>query len=284
MVTQAMEMMMSNTDALRDHYDQAGLEASLLQALAAAGKDVDHLQPGDLQGADEFHNGGAAATAAVAEQLGLTPEMHLLDVGSGLGGPARHIASRYGCRVTGIDLTPGYVAAANSLTRRMGMQARVTFQVALADRLEFADASFDGVLLMHVGMNVADKLGMFAAMRRVLKPGGFVAVYDVMRTGQGDLAFPLPWSSVAETSFVATPAAYRAALEGAGLHVVAERDRREATLAGIAAMRARAAAGGPPPLGMQHVMGPTVATKVGNMGRLIAEGVIAPTEMIARRD
>ena len=186
---------MSDTSAMRDHYDQAGLEASLLRALTAAGKDIDNLKPGDLQGADEFHNGGAAATAAVAEQLGLTPEMHLLDVGSGLGGPARHIAARYGCRVTGIDLTPGYVAAANSLTARMGMQARLDFRVALADRLDFADGSFDGVLLLHVGMNVADKPGMFAAMHRVLKPGGFVAVYDVMRLAEGDLVFPLPWSA-----------------------------------------------------------------------------------------
>ncbi len=274
---------MSDTSAMRDHYDQAGLEASLLRALTAAGKDIDNLKPGDLQGADEFHNGGAAATAAVAEQLGLTPEMHLLDVGSGLGGPARHIAARYGCRVTGIDLTPGYVAAANSLTARMGMQARLDFRVALADRLDFADGSFDGVLLLHVGMNVADKPGMFAAMHRVLKPGGFVAVYDVMRLAEGDLVFPLPWSSVAETSFVAAPEVYRAALTAAGFAITAERDRGEFALAAMAAQRAKAAAEGPSPLGLQHAMGPTVAAKVGNMVKLIQGGVIAPYEMIARR-
>ena len=268
---------------LADHYDQTGLEAGLLAALVAAGKDIEHLRPGDLQGADEFHAGGAQATAHLAAQLRLAPDMHLLDVGSGLGGPARHLATAHGCRVTGIDLTPSYVAAATSLTRRMGLQDRVTFRLAHADRLDFPDASFDGVLLLHVGMNIPDKASLIAAFHRVLKPGGFLAIYDIMRTADGALAFPLPWSGEPGTSFVESPTAYRVALAAAGFTVEAEHDRGDFARDSFAALRARQAQSGPSPLGLQHAMGPTVAIKVANMAGLIGRGIIAPTEMIARR-
>lgn len=268
---------------LADHYDQTGLEAGLLAALAAAGKDIDHLRPGDLQGADEFHVGGAAATSHLADQLRLAPDMHLLDVGSGLGGPARAIAAAHGCRVTGIDLTPSFVAAATSLTRRMGLDHRVSFRLAHADLLDFPDASFDGVLLLHVGMNILDKPTLFAAFRRVLKPGGFLAIYDIMRTADGELVFPLPWSSEPGTSFVEPPAAYRAALAAAGITLEAEHDRGDFARDSFAALRARQAQSGPSPLGLQHAMGQTVATKITNMAGLIGKGILAPTEMIARK-
>ncbi len=274
---------MTDENSLQQHYTHGGLEAALLAALAAAGRDVDHLSPGDLSGADEFHIGGAQATQQLAGQLALAPGMCLLDIGSGLGGPARHLAS-YGCRVVGIDLTPEFVAVANSLTRRMGMADRVEFRQANADRLEFADGSFDGATLLHVGMNVPDKAAMFAAVHRALKPGGFFAVYDVMRMEAGALDFPVPWSSLPETSHVETPAAYRAALAAAGFTIAAEQSRKEGALAFFAAQRARAAAGGVSPLNLGLVLGPTGPAKLANMVGMITRGLIAPYEIIARRD
>jgi SAM-dependent methyltransferase len=265
------------------HYRQDGLEAALLAALTAAGKDVDHLRPDDLAGADEFHIGGAMATRELAGQLDLRPGMRLLDIGSGLGGPARHLAAAHGCRVTGIDLTEGFVAIANGLTRRMGMEDAVAFRLANADRLEFDDASFDGVLLLHVGMNIADKAGAFAAVHRVLKPGGFFAVYDIMRVGAGELVFPLPWATGPGTSFVVAPEAYRAALVAAGFTVAPERDRSAAAVAFFAAQQARRERGEAAPLGLGMVMGASAPQKLGNVAGLIRQGVLAPVEMIARK-
>ncbi len=273
---------MSVQHSLTEHYSHGGLEAALLAALTAMGKDVDHLSPADLMGADEFHNGGALATTELAAGLGLKPGMTLLDIGSGLGGPARHLAG-YGCEVIGIDLTPEYVAVATSLTARMGMAEKVSFREAHVDRLDFPDAAFDGVTLLHVGMNVPDKAAMFAAVHRVLKPGGFFAVYDVMRIGEGELAFPLPWSSVPATSFVESPAAYRAALEAAGFVVESERDRAAFALAAMAAQRARQAEAGMPPISLGIVLGATGPAKIANMGGAITRKVIAPYEIIARR-
>lgn len=273
---------MSTKDSITEHYTHGGLEAALLAALAAAGKDVERLSPADLGGADEFHIGGAQATRELAGQLGLAAGMRLLDIGSGLGGPARQLAG-YGCDVVGIDLTPEFVEVANSLTRRMGLADRVEFRLANADRLDFADASFDGATLLHVGMNVPDKAAMFAAVHRALKPGGFFAVYDVMRMSDGALDFPVPWSSGPETSHVETPAAYRAALAAAGFTIAAEQSRHEGALAFFAAQRARAASGGVPPLNLGIVLGPAGPAKIANMVGMITRGLIAPYEMIARK-
>ena len=158
---------------VRAHYRHGSLEQALIAAVAAMGKDPACLEPADLMGADEFHIGGAQATKELAAQLALTPAMHLLDLGSGLGGPARTLAATYSCRVTGIDLSDEYVAVATSLTRRMGLADRVAFRCGSATALPFGDAAFDGATLLHVGMNIADKRGLCAGVHRVLRPAGF---------------------------------------------------------------------------------------------------------------
>ena len=267
---------------LTEHYTRGGLEAALLAALAAAGKDVERLVPGDLMGADEFHVGGAAATKALAAQLGLKPGMAVLDIGSGLGGPARQMAG-FGCRVTGIDLTPEYVEVANSLTRRMGMSGQVAFQQANADRLEFANGSFDGVTMLHVGMNVAEKAALFRAVHSALRPGGFFAIYDVMRVGEGEIAFPTPWSAEAGTSFVETPTLYRTALAAAGFGIEAERDQGDFARNFFAQQRARQAEGGVPPVSLGLVLGMTGPKKIANLAEMIGRGVLTPYEIIARK-
>lgn len=282
----AMEGGMDRAGRLVEHYRHGNLEAALLEALRAAGKDVERMGPEDAMGADEFHIGGAQATRDLLARLEVGPGMHVLDIGSGLGGPARHMAAATGCRVTGIDLSAEYVAVANSLTRRMGLAERVGFVQGTAEALDVPAGGFDGATLLHVGMNVADKAALFGAVRRALRPGGFFAVYDVMRVGEGEILFPVPWASEAGTSFVEGPEAYRSALAGAGFRVVAERERAAFGRAFFAAMRARMAQakaeGRAPPPGLQIVMGPGAAEKTGNMVAMLEAGTIAPVEMLAR--
>lgn len=274
---------MDTAERLGAHYRHGRLEAVVLEALAAAGKDPERLAPGDAMGADEFHTGGPAATRDVMAQLPLGPGVHVLDIGSGLGGPARHMAVATGCRVTGIDLTEEYVAVANSLSRRMGLAERVVFRCEAAEGMEVPDGGFDVATMLHVGMNIADKAGVFAAVRRALKPGGMFAVYDLMRVGEGEIAYPMPWSSVAESSFVEGVAAYRAALEGAGFAVTAERERSAFALEGFEAGRRRAKETGRPVLsGLAMAMGAGAREKAANLEAMIRAGVLAPVELFAR--
>lgn len=274
---------MDTTDTLIDHYRHGNLEEALLDGLRRAGKDPDRFAPNDLMGMDEFHIGGAEATRELATQLRIGPGMKLLDIGSGLGGPARQLAS-YGCHVTGVDLSGEYVAVARALSARMGLDGSVAFRQGDAAVMDLEAASFDGATLLHVGMNIADKAALAAAVHRALRPGGFFAIYDVMQVGAGTIDFPVPWSSQPETSFVATPAAYRAALEGAGFTVFAERERRQFALNFFANMRTRMAqSGGPPPLGLHILMGANAAQKTANMTAMLERGVIAPVELLARK-
>ena len=268
--------------AVARHYAHGSLEETILNALAAAGKDVNHLTPKDLAPVDEFHIGGRLATAAFAEQFGLRPGMRLLDIGCGLGGAARFFAQEYDCRVVGIDLSEEYVNVANVLAQRVGLDDRVSFEAGSALALPFEPGGFDAAYMLHVGMNIEDKSRLFAEVRRILKPSGLFGIYDVMRLAAGELHYPVPWTSSAEVSFVAAAEDYRRLLVAEGFEVMKERDRRDFALEVFAQMKARGATGAPAPLGLHLVMGATAGQKVKNMMGDIAAGLIAPTEMICR--
>ena len=268
------------------HYDIAGLEQRILAALADTGVDVAHLRAGDLEAVDEFHIGGVAATRELIGQMGLKPGAMLLDIGSGVGGPARFAANEAGADVTGIDLTQSYVDIATSLSKRTEMADRTHFVQGSALDMPFADAGFDAAMILHVGMNLPDKKKLMGEAARVLKPGGVFAVYDVMRLKDGALTYPLPWASDESMSFVATPDDYRSAATASGFSVVAERRRGAFAVEFFAATRARMAAaqaeGKKPPPGVGLVMGEDAHTKIANVTAALEGGILAPVELLLR--
>jgi len=266
------------------HYARGDLEATILGALAASGKDPDRLAASDLAPVDEFHTGGREATIELAAQMKIEPETHLLDIGCGIGGASRYIAGTYGCRVTGIDLTEDFVRTAEALARRVGLQGRVSYRQSSALAMPFPPKTFDGAYMMHVGMNIEDKAALFREVQRVLEPGGVFAIYDVMRTGAGALSFPLPFADTAETTFVATPDDYRRALEGAGFAIRKERNRYAYAIDFFDRVQAMLAEGnGPPPLGTHLLMGENAPQKLAAVVDNLNRGVIAPVELICRR-
>jgi SAM-dependent methyltransferase len=270
-------------DRVAGHYSQDGLEQIVIRALTASGVDLARLTPSDLAPVDEFHIGGRPATMEFADQLAVMPGMRLLDIGCGLGGASRYFAHQRGCRVTGIDLTAAYVEVARSLARRVGLADAVDYRQSSALSLPFAPASFDGAYMLHVGMNIEDKAALFGEVRRVLKPGGIFGIYDIMRERDGDLAFPVPWATTADTSFVAPLATYRHLLEGAGFAIVNERRRRDFAADLLRQLRAGSQQpGGPPPLGSHPLMGAASAQKVASMIDNLERGLIAPAEIVCR--
>jgi ubiquinone/menaquinone biosynthesis C-methylase UbiE len=264
------------------HYTHGALERTILEALQSAGRDLDRLEPSDLAPVDEFHIGGRQATVDFAEALGVGRGMHLLDVGSGLGGASRYFAHAHDCTVVGLDLTDEYVRVADLLAQRTGLGGRVSYRRGSALALPFPRATFDVAYMLHVGMNIADKAALFGQVRGVLKPGGLFGIYDVMREGEGAFGFPVPWASSAESSFVESAASYKRLLAAAGFTVLKERSRREFAVRFFHELRARLVERGTPPLGLHLLMGESTPQKVGNMVAAVESGVLAPTELICR--
>lgn len=265
-----------------EQYRHGALERAILDAVAASGKGVERLTRRDLSNADEYHLGSHAATVGLASDLGLASGMRVLDIGAGIGGPARYFAEAHGCVVDGIDLSDEYMRVANELTQRCGLADKVSFRRASALAIPFEHASFDCATMIHVGMNIADKAKAFAEARRVLKPGGVFGVYDVMLTGDGEIAYPMPWAMTAAASFLETPAAYRALLVAQGFAIENERDWRETALQLGRKMRERSAQQGAPPLGLHILMGPSTPQRIKNVVGALDRGAIAPIEIIAR--
>jgi len=257
---------------VREHYSGDDLEARVLDALRDAGVDVDHLTVDDLSGLDQLHAGGVASTEHLLDVLGITAKSRLLDVGAGIGGPARVAAARTGCRVTGIDLSPDFVNVARSITARIGLTDQVRFDVGSATDMSYGDSAFDRAMLNHVGMNIAAKDRVFAEVRRVLEPAGRFAVYEQMRVGDGDLTFPLPWAEDESSSFVDTRERYAELLTAAGFRVELDEDRT-------------AEAAGPPPPGAltpAPVFGEGFVERIGNNIAATMAGVLAPILVVAR--
>jgi len=255
-------------DGVRDHYRATGLTERLKTALDALGPEDQQLTPQQLAALDQFHTRGLAATAELGKLAGITPGMSVLDVGSGVGGPARFLAATCGCQVTGVDLSEPFVDAARYLTECTGQSGQVSFETASALELPFDAGRFDVVLLQHVAMNVSDRTRLYREIRRVLKSGGVFAIFDVVRN-EGEPHYPVPWARTPATSFLLTAAATRAAIEPVGFRTLAWHDDTEAAKAWIAQLRAL---GPPPSPNLGVVMGPDFAQLSANLGRNLMEG------------
>ena len=265
------------------HDDEAGsLLARIDRGLRESGKAPENLTADDLHAVDEFHIRGREATEELANLAHLDDKTIVLDVGSGIGGPSRFIAGRYGCHVTGIDLTLEYCDTASALADRIGLGERVQYRQADALELPFEDASFDLVWTQHISMNIPDKKRMFGEMARVVKPGGRIAIYDPICGSGEPITFPVPWSRDGAISFLINADETRSLLESLGLVVETWNDVSEKSLAWFKE-RAASAEDGPPPLGLQLLLGSDWPTMARNMVQGIAEGKIAVVQVIARR-
>ncbi|MCH8892966.1 MAG: methyltransferase domain-containing protein [Chloroflexi bacterium] len=187
--------MPSYEQSISDQYGQSDLSSKILTALQDAGKDIDSLTTNDLSSFDQHHSGGLAATRELASLVGLREGIRVLDVGSGVGGPARTLATEYGCDVTGIDLTEEYCLAAEMLTARLGLEARVRFHCGSALDMPFDDGTFDVVWMQNSSMNIPDKENLYSEVRRVLRIGGSLATQDVLSGAVEPLYYPVPWAA-----------------------------------------------------------------------------------------
>src|SRR5438045_4239049 len=212
------------TAAVAEHYGSAGIAGRGWAALREAKGPDAPVSPDALAPFDHFHGRGVAATQEIAAQLALTPGERVIDIGSGIGGPARWFAATYGVQVTGVDLTPEFCAAAEALNAATGLADRVGILNGSALALPVPDAAFDAAYSQNVIMNIADKKLFYREAFRALRPGGRLALSNVCTGPAGEPYFPVPWATTGDTSFLATPESMRADLLAARFELADLRD------------------------------------------------------------
>jgi len=260
------------TQEVTAHYSGGGaLADAIATSLRKAGVDMATLKPVDLATVDEFHIRGRRATLEIGAHLKLDSETRVLDIGSGLGGPARTIAEAYGCHVTGIDLTQSFCEAAGTLSQWVGLSERVVFDQGDATDLPYEDDRFDAAMTIHVAMNIWAKDKVYDEARRVVKPGGRFVVYDVLQGEGGAVLYPVPWAREPSISHLATPDEMTDLLAGAGFDILDVHDSTEESQDWFENMASRMAEKGPPPVTFQAFLGGDFPEMVRNQVRNLTE-------------
>ncbi len=274
--------MAAKTD-ITSHYSSGDLLARLNAALKEDGADPAKPTMEALAPYDQFHGRGLEATKELADEMKVGRDDHLLDVGSGIGGPARYLAKRFGCLVTGIDLTAEFVEVARKLNGLFGMHGQVQFEHGDALAMPFRPTMFHGAYSMNVSMNIADKAALYREIRRVLKPRGWLVLSEVAKGPGAAMDYPTPWANSAVESFLATPEETRRGLEAAGFKVERVEDKMPQAKAYGARVRAMVERGEKPPhRAVELIHGGRAPVAIANMQAGMKEGRVVPIEVFAR--
>ncbi|MDT5069622.1 MAG: sarcosine/dimethylglycine N-methyltransferase [Mycobacterium sp.] len=265
-----------NDTAIQLQYSTGLTRPNIEKALRAAGQDLAHIAPADLGLLEDFHTMGRIATSQLVDMVEISSASEVLDAGTGIGGTARLVADRCGCRVTAVDLTEEYCDTARWLNRLVGLDERISVRRADVTALPFDDSAFHVVISQHVQMNVADKARLYEEARRVLAVGGQLAMWDIT-AGEGDLDYPLPWADDSAVSHLVTPDRLHGVVESAGYTIEHWNDLTEQAVTIMQAVLALPAS----PLGL-HAFVTDFATKVQHLVDALADGRLRAIQGVAR--
>ncbi len=274
---------MTDARSISDHWGKGDVLAKVMDAMRTAGIDPENVTIEQLAPVDHFHARGFPATVELADALPIEAEQYLVDIGCGIGGPARYLAKRFGCKVAGLDITAPFVEAGNKLTQLVGMQEDVKIVHGDGQKLPYADETFDGGYAQHVTMNVPDRATFFGEAYRVLKPGAFFALTEHGLGEAGDPHHPVPWSEDGSGAYLMRPAETVEVLKGLGFADVQVTDTGEKYLQGYLRAIELAEKGEAPVFGVHILLGKLAPQIVRNAARNIEERRTQPVQIVCRK-
>lgn len=274
---------MAETPKIAEHWGKGDVYSKIMMAMKEAGIDPSSVSVEQLAPVDHFHARGLPATKDLADALPIRQGDRIVDIGCGIGGPARYLAKRFGCSIDGIDITVPFVEAANKLSQLVGLQDQVTIKVGDGNALPFEQEQFDGAYSQHVTMNIADRAGFFNEAFRVLKPGAFFAITEHGLGPVGEPHYPLPWSDDGSGAYLSTPSDTVTRLKSAGFVDIQVKDTGQEYLGAYRGAIAAAERGDLPVFGVHILLGKTAPQKVRNAARNIEEQRTHPVQIICRK-
>ena len=254
---------LSYSESVQSHYFVSELYNKILDKLKIIGVDLNNVKRTDLSSVDEFHVRGLEVSKELAQQI-TSSNLKVLDVGCGLGGPARMLADEKNCVVTGLDLSQEFIETAKALSKLVNLDCNTTFLKGDALDLPFERDSFDIVWTQHVQMNISEKKKFYSEIFRVLKIGGKFLYYDILKSSDNEINYPMPWASSEDLSHLINIVELEKILSSIGFNSFSKRNQTDAGLASIKQMLSNIKEFGPPKMGLNVLMGKDTKQKILN--------------------
>lgn len=278
---------MSKRNSVESHYTIGNLLQTIENAIPKLGKTLETVTNEEFSLIDELHVGGLEATIKLFDMIQFSKNDHIIDLGCGLGGPARYVAETFSSKVIGIDLTDEFISTGNQISKWLRVENQVDLQLGNALTLsQFNNHSFDAGYTIHAGMNIDDKYALYQEANRVLKPNANLVIYDIMLNENYQkqaLSYPLPWADIIEENFIAPPSQYRQALLQNGFEIKQELDFSDFSIAFFDKLMNLIKSNETPALGLHILMKENAEAKINHIYQSIVNGLVSPRAIIAKK-